>query len=565
MLRALFSLVPLITLAGALPQVKLGKATVVGQDVSDKVEFFGGIPFAEPPLGELRLKPPVLKTQLPPTTFNASSYRNACIQPPFFGLPAPPQSEDCLSINIFRPAGIAPTARLPIFVAIDLTYHCFSYGGGFALGSSMLFDAKDLVARSIERGKEGSHKRLMSTEEPSYILHTAGDMGALNLGLRDQLAALEWVQANIHAFGGDKNKVTIFGESAGAMSTGLLYLNPQLEKLARAAIFESGSSNGLAAFPAARNDNLWKGFVEKVPSCSNLASSGDTFTCLKTASIEEITAAINDSAEELRLLQWGPTLDAGRDGIYSDYPSRLYEKGHFARLPFIAGTNRDEGTLFAIQTKLSDEDLKDMLVIQHSPAITSQVGLNSTVDKILELYPDDPTIGSPYGTGAELFGLPSSYKRHASLCEFILPISCANELTVVSVGDITFAAPRRQWSQAAAKAGVKSYGYLFTQPQPSQPLGVTHGAEVPYVYAQPPPTDSAGQGMSAIIADYWISFTVSLDPNDGKGVKRPEWPQYTTKNQVLLQLEGGNTTVIKDDFRKEQIGFLIKNSLILRR
>lgn len=535
-------MVPLITLAGALPQVKLGKATVVGQDVSDKVEFFGGIPFAEPPLGELRLKPPVLKTQLPPTTFNASSYRNACIQPPFFGLPAPPQSEDCLSINIFRPAGIAPTARLPILF--------WTYGGGFALGSSMLFDAKDLVARSIERGTPliyvNYNYRLGPLGFPQG--KEAGDMGALNLGLRDQLAALEWVQANIHAFGGDKNKVTIFGESAGAMSTGLLYLNPQLEKLARAAIFESGSSNGLAAFPAARNDNLWKGFVEKVPSCSNLASSGDTFTCLKTASIEEITAAINDSAEELRLLQWGPTLDAGRDGIYSDYPSRLYEKGHFARLPFIAGTNRDEGTLFAIQTKLSDEDLKDMLVIQHSPAITSQVGLNSTVDKILELYPDDPTIGSPYGTGAELFGLPSSYKRHASL-----------------FGDITFAAPRRQWSQAAAKAGVKSYGYLFTQPQPSQPLGVTHGAEVPYVYAQPPPTDSAGQGMSAIIADYWISFTVSLDPNDGKGVKRPEWPQYTTKNQVLLQLEGGNTTVIKDDFRKEQIGFLIKNSLILRR
>ncbi|KAF6745461.1 triacylglycerol lipase 3 [Ephemerocybe angulata] len=542
MLWVLVSLLPLITLAGALPQVKLGKATVVGQDVSDKVEFFGGIPFAEPPLGELRLKPPVLKTQLPPTTFNASSYGNACIQPPFFGLPAPPQSEDCLSINIFRPAGIAPTARLPILF--------WTYGGGFALGSSRLFDAKDLVARSIERGTPliyvNYNYRLGPLGFPQG--KEAGDVGALNLGLRDQLAALEWVQANIHAFGGDKNEVTIFGESAGAVSTGILYLNSRLEKLARAAIFESGTSNALPAFPAARNDNLWKGFVEKIPSCSSLASSGHTFTCLKRASIEEITAAINDSAEELRLLLWGPTLDAGRGGIYSDYPSRLYEKGHFARLPFIAGTNRDEGTLFAIQTKLSYEDLKDMLVIQHSPAITSQVGLNSTVDTILELYPDDPAVGSPYGTGAELFGLPSSYKRHASL-----------------FGDITFAAPRRQWSQAAAKAGVKSYGYLFTQPQPSQPLGVTHGAEVPYVYAQPPPTDSAGQGISAIIVDYWISFTVSLDPNDGRGVKRPEWPQYTTKNQVLLQLEGGNTTVIKDDFRKEQIGFLIKNSLILRR
>ncbi|KAF6745937.1 triacylglycerol lipase 3 [Ephemerocybe angulata] len=541
MRRSFFPLLALFAVVEALPQVKLGKATVVGQGVSEKVEFFGGIPFAEPPVGELRFKAPVLKTHLPGTTFNATSYGNACIQPPLFG-PATSLSEDCLFVNVYRPTGIAPTAKLPILFWI--------YGGGFFIGSSNQYDGKDLVARSVERGTPIIYVNINYRLGPLGFPQgqEAHDKGALNLGILDQTAALEWVQANIHAFGGDKNKVTIFGESAGAMSIGVLYLNPRLESLARAAIFESGSSNGPTTYPAARNEDVWKGFVEKVPSCASVASSGKTFDCLKKASAEEIAAGVLASAQLGLSLSWAPTLDTGRGSVYPDYASRLYAKGHFARLPFIAGTNRDEGTAFASQAPLSDQDIKDMLVLQHLPAVTAPLELNNTADRLLKLYPDDPTVGSPYGTGAELFGLPSSYKRYASL-----------------MGDLTFVAPRRQWSQVAAKAGVKSYAYHFTHPQPVPQIGVNHGSEIAYVYAQPPVTDSAGQGISAIIADYWISFTVSLNPNDGKGVKRPEWPQYTTKNQVAMQLEGGNTTAVKDDFRKEQIAYLIKKSLVLRR
>ncbi|KAF5310301.1 hypothetical protein D9611_012082 [Ephemerocybe angulata] len=541
MRRALYSLLALITVVEALPQVKLGKTTVVGQDVSEKVEFFGGIPFAEPPVGELRLKAPVLKTRLPGTTFNATSYGSACIQPDIYALPI--VSEDCLFINVHRPTGTALTAKLPILFWI--------YGGGFFVGSSSIYDGKDLVARSVERGTPIIYVNINYRLGPLGFPQgqEAHDKGALNLGILDQTAALEWVQANIHAFGGDKNKVTIFGESAGAMSVGVLCLNPRLESLARAAILESGSSNGPAMYPAAKNEDVWKGFVEKVSPCASVASSGKTFDCLKKASTEEIAAGVLANAQGLSH-PWAPMLDTGRGSVYPDYASRLYAKGHFARLPFIAGTNRDEGTAFASQAPLSDQDIKDMLVLQHLPAVTTPLELNNTVDKLLELYPDDPALGSPYGTGTELFGLPSSYKRHASL-----------------MGDLAFFAPRRQWNQVAAQAGVKSYAYHFTHPQPGgrPERGVNHGSEIPYVYAQPPVTDSAGQGISTIMADYWISFTVSLNPNDGKGVKRPEWPQYTTKNQVAMQLEGGNTTAVKDDFRKEQIAYLIEKSLVLRR
>ncbi|KAJ2916220.1 hypothetical protein MD484_g4210, partial [Candolleomyces efflorescens] len=334
----------------------------------------------------------------------------------------------------------------------------------------------------------------------------ADDRRVLNLGLKDQIAALEWAQANIRFFGGDKDKVTIFGESAGAMMTGVLLLNPSLESLARGAILESGASNGPSALTAARNERPWQDFVAKVPSCARLSTSGNALPCLQNA----------------------------KDG---------------SRIPFIAGTNRDEGTGFASQLPLTDEVLKEMLIGAHASPGGSPTALEAATNRILELYPADPAVGSPYGTGDELFGLPVSYKRHASI-----------------LGDISFDAPRRMMSQAAARFGVKTYGYHFTDPQPIPSLGVSHGSEVAYVFGQvPPAAGAASQNLSVTMMDYWISFTDSLDPNDEKGGKRPRWPQYKADDQVLLKLEGGNTTVIQDDFRKEQIAFLNDNAGTLHR
>ena len=120
-------------------------------------------------------------------------------------------------------------------------------------------------------------------------------------------------------------------------------------------------------------------------------------------------------AASLAGLVWTPTLDTGRNSLYPELASGLYSRGRFAKLPFIAGTNLDEGTGFASQQPLTDEDLKEMLIGMHSPPGGSPRVLEATVDRILELYPEDPAVGSPYGTGNELFGLPASFKRHASL------------------------------------------------------------------------------------------------------------------------------------------------------
>ncbi|TEB32785.1 extracellular triacylglycerol lipase precursor [Coprinellus micaceus] len=478
----------LICGALAIPQVKLGQTTLNGRDVSDKVEFYGGIPFAEPPLGSLRLSKPVLKTRIDAKIFNASAFGKTCTQP------------DCLTINVYRPTGTSSKRKLPVLF--------WTHGGAFVVGSSSRVNGTGLVARSISRGTPiiyvSFNYRLGALGFPQG--QEADDRRALNLGIHDQTVALQWVQENIHFFGGDKAKVTMAGTSAGAVLTQIQLLNPNTEKSARGAILESGNANTLRTYPAARNELVWQGFVSLVPSCANISTSGSAFGCLQAASAQEIAAAVMVSSSNTDF-PWDPTVDFGRGSVLQDYPSQLYAKGKFSRLPFIAGTNLDDGTVFAQSQEVTDPDIKTWILKQHSPPTTSQQALESVTDKLLELYPDDPTVGSPFGTGDELFGLPSSYKRRSAL-----------------VGDIWFTAPRRQWSQAAARRGVKSYGYLFTQPLGSvQPeLGVVHGGEQPYVLGQVPSSDAAGQSLSAAIMDYWISFIVSLNPNDARGVQR-EW------------------------------------------
>lgn len=134
-------------------------------------------------------------------------------------------------------------------------------------------------------------------------------------------------------------------------------------------------------------------------------------------------------------LVWDLTLDSGQGSVFPDYPSRLYAQGRFARIPFITGTNQDEGvpqirkdtsiddfsnlhiigTFFALSQEVTDPELRTWIEKQHSPPTLSQQALDQVADRLLQLYPDDPALGSPFGTGAELFGLPSSYKRRSAL------------------------------------------------------------------------------------------------------------------------------------------------------
>ncbi|KAJ7448264.1 esterase 1 [Mycena galericulata] len=529
------------------PTVQLGKTTVVGLDIPTlQQEFFAGIPYAEPPLGSLRLKPPVLKTTLDSTTFNATSFGPACLQIAIPIIPASEMSEDCMTVNVLRPSGISSDAKLPVMF--------WTYGGGFDSGASFIFNASGIVEQSVIRGTPviyvNFNYRLGPLGFPQG--HEADVKGSLNLGLKDQLAALEWVQANIGAFGGDKDKVTAFGESAGAIMTSILFLNSPIASLARAAIVESGGQAPSGIFPAEHHEIDWQNFVAGVASCASLAKSGSTFDCLRDANSSELSQGIAAAiAEAPELIPWFPVLD-GPGGLIPDHPSVLLKRGQFARLPFIMGNNLDEGTLFVDGTILfvnTTAGVKESYINQYSPPVPPETmeTLEAAVDTLLKLYPDIPALGSPYNTGNNTFGLGPEYKRTAAI-----------------FGDLDFQSQRRIWTETAANAGVPTYSYLFTQIPTTFPpeLGVLHAAEIPYVYGTPADTSPSSILLSQAMTDYWVSFATSLTPNDGLGVSRPEWTQFMPENKVVIQLNGENLTMIPDDFHAEQIAFINSNPLI---
>ncbi|KAJ7059262.1 extracellular triacylglycerol lipase precursor [Mycena amicta] len=518
--------------------IQLGRTTLTGRDIPLLgQEFFGGIPYAEPPLGSRRLRPPQLKTTLDVATFDASEYGPACLQ---VGLS--PVSEDCLTINVLRPAGIPANAGLPVMF--------WTYGGGFQEGQSSIYNASAIVGQSILRGTPVIYVNFNYRLGPLGFPQgqEADNRGALNLGLRDQLAALEWVQANIGLFGGDKTKVTAFGESAGAIMTSILFLNSPIARLARGAILESGSQASAALFTPERREIDWQHFVAGVPSCASLVNSSTTFACLQNANSSELLSGFAASlAEEDETFPWDPVLD-GPGGLIPDLPSVLFKRGQFARLPFISGTNLDEGTVFTPTTLTTPQDLHDHITPLFTPSV-SPARLASSINKLFVLYPDNPSLGAPFGTGNQTFGFSPEFKRGAAM-----------------ITDLDFLAPRRAWVKAAADAGVSTYAYLFTEPQPQDPpfVGVPHGSEIVWVYGAPANTAPASVTLSHIMTDYWISFATSLTPNDGLGIPRPVWAKWTEANQAVIQLNDANLTMIPDDFRLAQTNFLNSDPVIWR-
>ncbi|KAM6501326.1 extracellular triacylglycerol lipase precursor [Amanita muscaria] len=514
----------------AAPQVRLGDTTVTGQEIpSLQQDFFGGIPFAESPVGNFRLKPPVLKTTLDVKEFNASSFGYACVQPPPF--PAELMAEDCLTINIFRPSGIGPDSKLPVLF--------WTYGGGFQSGASRLYNGSSIVAQSMARGTPivfvNFNYRLGPLGFPQGS--EADQRHSLNLGLYDQIAALEWVKHNIASFGGDNEKVTAFGESAGSIMTSILFLNYRIEGLARAGIFESGHAMTLGVFHPERGEIDWQNFVRGVPSCSSLATTGNTFSCLQAANSSDIIQGLLVSiTESPEMFPWPPVLD-GPNGVVPDYASRRFLRGEFARLPFIAGTNLDEGTIFEVNSPVTSEDgLAQTITANYSPPAVSPQTLQSHIQMLLQLYPDIPALGSPYNTGNNTFGLSSVYKQNAAI-----------------FGDLAFQSQRRP-----------------------AVIGVFHSLELLALFRNlagllPFTVGPISANLSTVMMDYWISFATSLDPNDGHGTPRPIWEPYTCENQAspsstqelaLLQLNSQNLSMIPDDYRKEQIEFINSDPIV---
>ncbi|KAL5489735.1 hypothetical protein ACEPAI_4567 [Sanghuangporus weigelae] len=537
----------LFTFVFGNPSVKLKSTIINGVSVPDvDQEFFGGIPFAEPPVGSLRFSPPVLRLNPGVPVLNASQYGPACAQGVGFGINASQieslhMSEDCLTLNVRRPAGLkfGKETLVPVMVWI--------YGGGFQNGAALQNDGASIVSRSSERGSPIIFVNLNYRLGPFGFPQgsEARLRGALNTGNKDVLAALAWVQENIEVFGGDKDRVTVFGVSAGAIILSELLLDPNFN-LARAAIYESGSPATNMLFDASRREIVWQAFVSAVPRCSG-APEDDVFECLRNANTETIINATNYVNSYIQAeFPFAPVID-GPGGVIPDLPSKLYAQGRFARTPFITGTCLDEGTLF-IPTAMNSSELLRIWIVSNLTApgeiVTDD---NPIADEILSLYPNDPTLGSPFGTGNETFGLNPAFKQAAA-----------------AFGDLAFNSLRRELVQAASDHGVKAFGYVFADRLQTNPpfLGVPHGCEIPYLFGSLP--DEQASIFARTLIDYWISFATSLDPNDKLGnTSRPTWSQYTTSSKSVMQLERANLAMIPDTFREQQIAYLIDNAQVL--
>jgi para-nitrobenzyl esterase len=485
-------------LAAGPDTVKVAQGTLHGQVAGDVVSF-KGVPFAAPPVGELRWKPP----QAPASwkgVREAAAYGASCMQ---MGQArsggTQNQSEDCLYLNVWRPAK-APSAKLPVMVWI--------HGGAFiqGSGSAAIYDGTHFAERGVVLVTVNYRLgRLGFFAHPALTAENAkGPLG--NYGLMDNIAALKWVKANAAAFGGDPNNVTVFGESAGGVLVNFLMAAPEAKGLFSKAISESGF--GRSAGLPIRGDAARTG--EKI---------GLTF-----AQGAGITGAGPDAAKALRALSAqqlsAPVSGLGDPGIPSpmvdgvvvpEPPPEAFAKGHEAKVPYIAGGNSFEASLFP-------------QAAQNPEATLGRLG------------PLRERVVAAYG-GA--------------------PADVANDLTT----ETTVIEPNRHLARLHTKNGHPSWVYYFSYvpaAQRSAVHGLAHGGEIIYVFdnLRDEPMTIGQRTIAAATPEdhrigdqaiaYWVAFAKMSDPDSADGVA---WPRFDPATETVLEFGPGGA-VAKPQFHK---------------
>ncbi|CAE6521281.1 unnamed protein product [Rhizoctonia solani] len=542
-----------------------GLSYVGTRNTTSRQDYFLGIPFAQPPVGRLRFKPPVAWAPGNTTEVDATQFGATCQQPTGYVPINNALSEDCLTLNIWKPTDV--TEKLPVMVYI--------YGGAFFLGDTLTYPGAFLVNRANEIGKPIIYVSI------NYRVGIYGfppgqaayDAGGRNLGFKDQRLALEWVNENIGYFGGDSTKVTLFGTSAGGISAGVqtFYKKGEIGGLFHGIILESGSPGTVRALkPDHPIREAGFRFLANATGCLSGPSVCDlrtlqpdgpipaagfqlianatgclgdpsVFECIQKAPADVLSQA-NVDVLALEPTIFGPSYSPEDDFIAEPVRDILYS-GKFAKVPFINGAQLDEGPILIdmLATNFSSEqDIVDWL--------TSGFGMSNltAINELLKFYSTSPAAGSPYGTGDETFDKGPQFKRIAS-----------------ALGDYLFQAPRRDHLTYATKFGVKSWSYILKESSLGFPpkYGIAHGGDIPFVFQtldiNHPNAPQAAIELMKTIGSYWVNFAYSLDPNAG-GDNLPLWPQYG-EEKVALQLLGSNVTTIEDTDRTEATDFILKN------
>jgi para-nitrobenzyl esterase len=476
-----------------------------------------GIPYAAPPLGELRFAPPKPAAQWS-GVLQCNAEQEICPQLDVDGFFV--GNEDCLYLDVYTPENVTSDAALPVMVWI--------YGGGLTLGDKYFWGMYDATNLVIEHGHVhvAMNYRLnafgflalqaLLDEDPN---HTTG-----NYGFQDQRLALQWIQQNIASFGGDPTRVTIFGESAGAMSVCSHLTSPLSKGLFSGAIMESGNCQADGFYPTLEQ-SITFGYEWSVSTGCTQNSS--MLSCLRSLSTETILNSMDIPSNSPFIpslypaMPWGFTID-GTPNMPS-VPYKAILSGSFNRVPVILGSNNNEGAAFI---PLVYQLVPNATIPLDQASVTSLLlhFFNRTsVDSLLKLYASESTWEGTVSQGVTDWFFACSARRVArSLAEQQNPV----------------------W--------LYHFDYLPSWWIDDWVLGDYHSAEIDFVFsnAWPPlvhPFNEADQQMADSFGRYWLSMAFNGSPNSGTNTGNIEWPEYSAS--TLLDMEMSVPLAVEYNYR----------------
>ena len=480
------------------PSVTTPFGAVRGRWVEEGIAVFKGIPYAKPPLGDLRFAPPEEITpwaeELDCREFGpiAPQVRSAASSSPqSLGM-----SEDCLTLNIWAPRRPDQGEKLPVYV--------FIHGGGYANGSGAvpIYDGTSFARRGIVAVTINYRLNalgFLATQETFNQYGTTGNWGHL-----DQIKALEWIQKAIASFGGDPDKVTIGGESAGSYSVSALILSPRAKGLFHKAIMESGT-----VISAPVNTYYAKGDLERgirfgsiLASIFGAEDNAEGLARLRRAdpSVLVQLTRFDANLSNLPAFFLMPTFDGS---VLPADPLAALQDGKFNRVKVLMGFNGQEGSLFA-PADTDENRLKMMVTLAVGPEKAGRV-LDS-----LPLTEDQPA-------GARL-------RQFLSYSMFISGMQI--------------------YADALADQGLEVYGYHFThstEQTVKAGLGATHALELPFVFNNLSAMNIEGDRHQKLADEMhlrWANFIKSGDPNQGEALtSEVAWPKYQKDRPRLIRFD----------------------------
>jgi para-nitrobenzyl esterase len=494
-------------------RIETGLVTgAVGRDAS--IAVFKGIPYAAPPVGPLRWRPPTAPIAWNGVR-NANKFGPACPQPGGEMARGLPQSEDCLSLNIWTSAAPESSEKRPVYVWI--------YGGGFigGTGGSPEFDGEALARKGVVVVTFNYRVGVLGFLATPELSRESGHDASGNYGILDDIAALQWVQRNIAAFGGDPSKVTIGGQSAGAGSVGFLSMSPLAKGLFRAGIAQSH-----ARYP--RDTELrylsvsWRPLkaAEQAGKDYAAAHGARTLTDLRAMPWEKLIEGSNsiDATVETGSSGKPPLFRPVVDGwVIPDNYADTFAKHTQNMVTFIAGNNRDE-------TGAVPETAFDTLRKRTTPPRAGMPQTSVTLtDYIAAAKRKFGKLASDY---LKLY--PASNDQEAALQNN----AAARDNSRVSTwlwGTL--------WTQGDGKP-VYTYFWTHAPPGPDQDMrGAFHGSEIYYTFdsldAVDRPWTDEDRKIAATMSSYWANIIKNDDPN-GPGL--PEWPRYDPSLPRVMEL-----------------------------